>query len=83
MEIKKETKIIPMTTDGQALRKGDSVVFNAEGRCFAGIFLGVSSRGSVMFEGIIQDANVRFNVMPKSIGCIYRAGIKTDRVVPK
>lgn len=78
MEIKKEITVNPMTTDGKILEYGDSVVFNAEGRCFAGKYMGMSSRGAVMFEGVIADNKVLFNVMPRSIKTIYKAEIKVE-----
>lgn len=81
MEIKKETTIIPMTTDGKPLHEGDKVVFTAEGKCFCGKFLGISSRGAVMFDGIIADEKVRFNIMPRSIKSIYLAHITVNREV--
>lgn len=78
MEIKKEITINPMTTDGKILEYGDSVVFNAEGRCFAGKYMGMSSRGAVMFNSVIDDVLVQFNVMPRSITTIYKAEIKVE-----
>ena len=78
MEIKKETKIIPMTTDGKPLHEGDKVVFSAEGRCFCGKFLGISKRGAVMVECIIAGEKPTFNVMPRSIKHIYMAQITVD-----
>jgi hypothetical protein len=78
MEIKKEITVNPMTTDGKIIEYGDAVVFNAEGRCFAGIYKGISPRGAIMLSGIVSDAPVRFNVMPRSITTIYKAEIKVE-----
>lgn len=78
MEIKKETTIIPMTTDNKPLHEGDKVVFTAEDKCFCGKFLGISKKGAVMFEGIIAGEKVTFNVMPRSIKHIYLAEITVD-----
>lgn len=75
MEIKKEITANPMTTDGKILEYGDSVVFNADGKCLAGIYKGMSKRGAVMFDGIIANEKVTFNVMPRSITAIYKAEI--------
>lgn len=81
MEIKKETTIIPMTTDGKPLHEGDKVVFSAEGKCFCGKFLGISARGAVRFECIISGGPATFNVMPRSIKSIYLAQITVNREV--
>ena len=81
MEIKKEITVNPMTTDGEVLAYGDEVIFNAEGRCFAGVYKGISSRGAVMFEGVICSEIVMFNVMPKSIVEIFKANISVEEGV--
>jgi hypothetical protein len=78
MEIKKAITFNPITTDGKILEYGDSVVFNAEGRCFAGIYRGISNRGAVMFDGVIAGTEVTFNVLPRSIMTIYKAEIKVE-----
>jgi hypothetical protein len=62
MEIKKEITVNP----------------TAEGRCFAGIYKGINKRGAVMFEGVIADNKVLFNVMPRSIKAIYKAEINVE-----
>lgn len=33
MEIKRETTVMVLTTDGKEIREGNYVVFNASGRC--------------------------------------------------
>lgn len=78
MEIKKEITVNPMTTDGKVLEYGDAVVFNAEGRCFAGMFNGINKRGAATFVTVIAGEEVTFNVMPRSIKTIYKAEIKVE-----
>ena len=76
MEIKRETTVIVLTTDGKVIHKGDCVVFNAYGRCHAGYFAGISNKGNLIFESVISGTNITFNVMPKCIETIYMAEIK-------
>lgn len=76
MEIKKETTVIVLTTDGKVIHKGDCVVFNASGRCHAGNFAGISKKGALIFDSVISGKNVTFHVMPKCIETIYMAEIK-------
>lgn len=78
MEIKKEITVNPMTTDGKVLENGDEVVFIAEGRGFAGIYLGINKRGAVMFSTFFGDEPITFNVMPRSITDIYKAEINVE-----
>ncbi len=76
MEIKRETTIMVLTTDGKEIHKGDYVVFNASGRCHAGHFAGISKKGALIFKSVIYGTNVTFHVMPKCIETIYKAAIK-------
>ena len=72
MKIEKEVVVKPMTTDGLELQIGDKCLFNAWGRCHTGIYKGIASKGAVMFEGMISEAPVTFNVMPSSIDYIKK-----------
>nr|DAV18939.1 MAG TPA: hypothetical protein [Bacteriophage sp.] len=76
MEIKRETTVMVLTTDGKEIHKGDDVVFNASGRCYAGYFGGISKKGALMFKSVIYGTDVTFHVMPKCIETIYKASIK-------
>ena len=76
MEIKRETTVMVLTTDGKEIHNGDYVVFNASGRCHAGNFAGISKKGALIFESVISGADVTFHVMPKCIETIYKASIK-------
>ena len=76
MEIKRETTVIVLTTDGKVIHKGDCVVFNAYGRCHAGHFAGISKKGALIFDSVISGTDVTFHVMPKCIETIYKAEIK-------
>ena len=76
MEIKKETTVTVLTTDGKEINEGDYVVFNASGRCHAGYFAGISKKGALIFDSVISGTNVTFHVMPKCIETIYKAEIK-------
>ena len=76
MEIKRETTVTVLTTDGKEIHEGDYVVFNASGRCHAGHFAGISKKGSLIFESVIYGTDVTFHVMPKCIETIYMAEIK-------
>lgn len=76
MEIKRETTVMVLTTDGKEIHKGDYVVFNASGRCHAGYFAGISKKGALIFKSVIFDTDVTFHVMPKCIETIYKADIK-------
>ena len=57
MEIKRETTVTVLTTDGKEIHKGDYVVFNASGRCHAGHFSGISNKGNLIFESVISVFN--------------------------
>ena len=76
MEIKRETTVTVLTTDGKEIHNGDYVIFNASGRCHAGNFAGISKKGALIFESVISGPNVTFHVMPKCIETIYMAEIK-------
>ena len=78
MEIKKITQQIVKTTDGKEIHTDDAVVFNTSCGCFTGKFYGISKKGALMFNGIISNYPVMFNVMPKSISAIYLADIKVE-----
>lgn len=71
MEIKKITQQIVETTDGKEIHIDDVVVFNTTGGCFVGTYQGISKKGALMFDGVIANSPVMFNVMPKSINCIF------------
>ena len=76
MQIKKETVISVLTTSGEVINAGDTVVFNFEDKCCVGVYLGFSERGALRFTGKISDTDVTFHVMPKSIKEIYKADVK-------
>lgn len=78
MEIKKITQQIVETTDGKEIHIDDVVVFNTTGGCFVGTYQGISKKGALMFDGVISNYLVTFNVMPKSISAIYLADIKVE-----
>jgi predicted nucleotide-binding protein (sugar kinase/HSP70/actin superfamily) len=78
MEIKKITQQIVETTDGKEIHIDDVVVFNTTGGCFVGTYQGISKKGALMFDGVIANSLVTFNVMPKSISAIYLADIKVE-----
>ncbi len=70
MKIEKELVVKPMTTDGEELHIGDKCVFNAGGRCFTGVFKGITKHGAISFEGLILEEPAQFNVMPNTISYI-------------
>lgn len=72
MKIEKEVVIRLLTTDGHELKEGDKVIFNAIGKCFIGTYKGITKKGAVIFDGVIQEEPVRFNIMPKSITTIEK-----------
>lgn len=76
MQIKKETVISVLTTRGETIRVGDTVVFNAEGKCYTGVYMGLTDRGALKFKGKIAGTDVTWNVMPKSIKEIYKADVE-------
>lgn len=80
MQIKKETTISAMATDNQVINEGDTVVFEAIGKCFTGTFLGFGRNGALRFKSVLFDSEVTFNVMPNSIKRIYVANVElTDK----
>ena len=80
MKIKKETVISVLTTSGEAINAGDTVVFNAYGKCYTGVYMGFTDRGALKFKGKISGTDVTWNVMPKSIKEIYKADVKVHCV---
>ena len=82
MVIERITTVSPKTTDGQVIEKGDTVVFNADGKCFAGVYMGMSQRGAMRFKGKIVGASVDFNIMPKSIESIYKGEVNVKTGFP-
>lgn len=83
MEIKRETTVMVLTTDGKEIHKGDYVAFNASGRCLAGHFAGISKKGALIFESVISETNVTFHVMPKCIETIIRLQSNCQQKVRK
>lgn len=73
MKIEKKVVIKPMTTNGEELQIGDKCIFNAGGKCYTGIFKGISKHGAICIDGIIAEEPVRFNVMPNTITHIKKA----------
>jgi hypothetical protein len=63
MQIKKETVISVLTTSGETINAGDTVVFNAEGKCYTGVYMGLTDRGALKFKGKIAGTDVTWNVM--------------------
>lgn len=81
MQIKKETVISVLTTRGETINAGDTVVFNAEGKCYTGVYMGLTDRGALKFKGKIADTDVTFHVMPRSIKEIYKADVTVHQEV--
>lgn len=76
MQIKKETVTFVMTTSGETINVGDTVIFNFDDKCCVGVYLGLSDRGALKFKGKIAYTDVTFHVMPRSIKEIYKADVK-------
>lgn len=76
MKIKKETVISVLTTSGETINAGDTVIFNFDGKCCVGVYLGLSDRGALKLKGKISGTDVTWNVMPKSIKEICKADVK-------
>lgn len=76
MQIKKETVISVLTTNGETINVGDTVIFNFDDKCCVGVYLGLSDLGALKFKGKISGTNVTWNVMPKSIKEICKADVK-------
>lgn len=50
MKIKKETVISFLTTNGETINAGDTVIFNFDDKCCVGVYLGLSDRGALKFK---------------------------------
>lgn len=81
MKIKKETVISVLTTNGETINAGDTVVFDFEDKCCVGVYMGLSDRGALKFKGKIAGTDVTWHVMPKSIKEIYKADV-TVHIAP-
>lgn len=73
MKIEREVVVKPMTTNGEELKVGDKCIFNAGGKCFTGVFKGITKHGAISFDGMISEAPVQFNVMPNTISYIKKS----------
>lgn len=71
MQAIKKTIIEINTTDGRKVLEGDTVYLVANGYAICGIFKGINKRGSWMFTGVGEFADVQFNILPKSIEEMY------------
>lgn len=76
MELVKETTISVLTTSGEKIEPGDTVIFNLEDKCCAGVYMGLTDRGALKFSGKIAGTDVTFHIMPRSIKEIYKADMK-------
>ena len=77
MEVRKETKVSAITTDGKEMELGKTYVFEvSEGKCYAGGFNGFTEKGALKFASCLNDFLVTFNIMPTSILSIYEAEIE-------
>jgi len=81
MQIKKETVISVLTTSGETINAGDTVIFNFDDKCCVGVYLGLSDRGALKFKGKIADTDVTYHVMPRSIKEIYKADVTVHQGV--
>lgn len=81
MQIKKETVISVLTTSGEVINAGDTVIFNFDEKCCVGVYMGLSDRGALKFKGKIADTDVIYHVMPRSIKEIYNADVTVHQGV--
>jgi hypothetical protein len=73
MKINREVVTTVFDSEGNVINIGDRCVFNIkEGKCLTGVFKGFSKHNALIFEGVIKEAPVTFNVMPNSIALIKR-----------
>lgn len=78
MQIKRETKVFVETTDGNPMVIGDRYVFAVDGKSYIGDYAGISKRGAIEFENVLQDC--KFAVMPKSIDFCYKSNVIVGKV---
>lgn len=82
MKIEKNVSVSAVTTNGEKMVEGCTYVFNAYGNCLCGVYKGFAKKGALIFEGVISNTNVTFNVAPKAISEIYPAVIDSNDDVP-
>lgn len=77
MIVKKSVSVDAFTTDENKMVIGIRYIFEvSDGKCYAGIFEGFTSKGALKFASVLNDFLVHFNVMPTSVLSIYEAEIE-------
>lgn len=79
METIKKTVVEVRTTDGKIVNVGDLVVLAVNGYTIAGVFDGIGKKGSWRFKGVKGFDGVTFNLLPRTITCMYFAKIDVEK----
>ena len=79
MEVIKRQVVEVKTTDGKIINEGDTVVLVANGYTIVGVYKGISKKSALMFEGFAGFSDVTFNILPKSIKCIFKVHLSTEK----
>lgn len=73
MKIEKITTVSIKTTNGTPVEIGETVVFEAHGKSFIGVFAGFGKKGTLTFTSPIPNSKATFSVLPKSIDTMHHA----------
>lgn len=79
MEVVKRTVVEVKTTDGKIINEGETVILVANGYTIVGVYRGISKKSALMFEGVAGFSDVTFNILPKSIKCIFKVHLSTEK----
>lgn len=71
METIKKQIVLVNDSNGDLVEIGTKVIMLVDGKVLAGIFNGVTKRGSWSFNGIANFSDVTYNILPKSIKAMY------------
>lgn len=77
MQIKKITTINVMDDNNEVMQVGKTYAFDVnEGKCYIGIYNGLTQRGALKFDSIVSGALVNFTVMPSVIKGIKKVEVQ-------
>ena len=71
MEIRRTITSDAITSDNQVMQTGKTYIFDTSAGCLVGIYKGLTPKRALMFDGLLGNTPVTFNVMPTSIFAIY------------
>lgn len=79
MQIKKITTINVMDDNNEVMEIGETYALDVnEGKCYIGVYNGLTQRGALKFESIVSGALVQFTVMSSVIKGIKKVFVQIE-----